>query len=122
LYAQNRSRPDEVFDIVLLTAEPLTLGAESRHELLAAAMAHLLAVATDGGVSEQASGPFEPPEAVPSRVGAFNVATAWKRFRASPLPSGSAGPVRRCGISRCGLEILPGQGDDVLRQGCDSFR
>jgi hypothetical protein len=85
LYAQNRGRSDEVFNITPALAEPLVLQVESRHEWLAAAVAHLLASTTGGGISEQTAGPFGPPELVLPRVRGFDVAAAWKWFRASPF-------------------------------------
>ncbi len=50
LYAQNRGRKDEVFNVNPASDEPLVLKVQSKHEWLAAAVAHLLAEITGGGV------------------------------------------------------------------------
>ena len=87
LYAQNRGCKDEVFDVLPASDEPLVLRVQSEHEWLAAAVAHLLAEVTGGGVSEQATGPFAPAESVLARIGAFDVPAAWERFRSSRYQS-----------------------------------
>ncbi len=84
LYAQNRGRPDEVFNVFPASADPLVLQVQSEKEWLAAVVVHLLAEATGGGVSESDCGPFEPAASVLPRVGGFDVPAAWERFRASP--------------------------------------
>lgn len=85
LYAKNRIRPSELFDVVPTSVDPLVLEVESRQEWLAAAVAYLLAASAGGGVSESAAGPFEPGETLLSRVGELDVATAWERYWASPF-------------------------------------
>ena len=85
LYAQNRGRPDEMFNVFPASAEPLVLQVQSEYDWLAAAVTHLLAEATGGGVSDQAAGPFGPAASMLSRVGGFDVPAAWERFRASPF-------------------------------------
>jgi hypothetical protein len=87
LYAQNRGRKDEVFDVLPEHVEPLVLRVQSEHEWLAASVAHLLAEITGGGVSDQAAGPFVSAESVLARVGAFDVPAAWERFRNSRYQS-----------------------------------
>ena len=91
LYAQNRGRPDEVFNVFPASADPLVLQVQSEHEWLAAAVAHLLAEATEGGVSDSAGGPFEPAASVLLRAGGFDVPAAWERFRASPFQRATLG-------------------------------
>jgi hypothetical protein len=85
LYAQNWGRRDEAFNVFPVSGDPLVLQVQSEREWLAAVVAHLLAEATGGGVSDQAAGPFHPPASVLSRAGGFDVAAAWERFRASPF-------------------------------------
>jgi hypothetical protein len=87
LYAQNRGRKDEVFDVLPAADEPLVLRVQSEHEWLAAAVAHLLAETTGGGVSDQAEGPFGSAESVLPRVGAFDIPSACERFRNSRYQS-----------------------------------
>lgn len=87
LYAQNRGRKDEVFNVLPENIEPLVLRVQSEHEWLAAAVAHLLAEFTGGGVSILPAGPFESAESVLARVGAFDVPAAWERFRNSRYQS-----------------------------------
>lgn len=83
LYAQNRGRRDEVFNVSPASDEPLVLQVRSKHEWLSAAVAHLLAETTGGGVSEQADGPFSSAGSLLGRAGAFDVTAAWERFRTS---------------------------------------
>src|SRR5260370_22714974 len=52
LYAQNRGRPDEVFNVFPASVEPLVLQVQSEQGWLAAVVAHLLAETTGGGVSD----------------------------------------------------------------------
>src|SRR5690349_11696138 len=58
LYAQNRSRPDETFDINPVVDVPLVLEVESKHEWLAAAVAYLLAYTTEGAIADLPTGPY----------------------------------------------------------------
>src|SRR5690242_3299728 len=81
LYAQNRGRKDEVFNVSPASDEPLVLQVRSEYEWLASAVAHLLAKTTGGGVSDQAAGPFISADSVLARLGAFDVQAAWERFR-----------------------------------------
>jgi hypothetical protein len=90
LYAQNHSRPDEVFDVVAASTEPLMLAVDSPIEWLAAAVAHLLAEVSGGSVSSEPGGPFAPPGSVLSRVGAFDVQAAWARYWVSPFQQATA--------------------------------
>jgi hypothetical protein len=83
LYAQNRDRPDEVFNVFPTSAKPLVLQVQSEKEWLAAAVAHLLAETTAGGVSDRAAGPFGPAEGILSRAGGFDMPAVWERFHTS---------------------------------------
>lgn len=89
LYAQNRHRRGDVFDVSPASDEPLVLEVRSEHEWLAAAVAHLLSKTTGGGVSAQTDGPFASPGSVLGRVGAFDIPAAWERFRTSRYHSAS---------------------------------
>jgi hypothetical protein len=84
LYAQNRSRPDEIFYVSPATTEPLVLEVKSELGWLAAVVAILLTETTGGDLSNQICGPFFPSETLKSLIGSFNLAEAWKQFHASP--------------------------------------
>jgi hypothetical protein len=90
LYAQNRSRPSEVFDVTAACEDPLILEVESPVEWLAAAVAHLLAEATAGRVSTDPSGPFTLANTLRSRVDDFDVEAAWSRYKGSPFQRATA--------------------------------
>jgi hypothetical protein len=83
LYAQNRDRPDEVFNVFPASDDPLVLQVQSEKEWLAVAVAHLLAETTAGGVSDHTTGPFGPAEAILARAGGFDTLAAWERFQTS---------------------------------------
>ena len=90
LYAWNRSRPGEVFDVTVARETPLILEVDSPIEWLAVAVAYLLAVASAGIVSTDPNGPFTSASALQSRVGEFDVDAAWLRYRLSPFQRSSA--------------------------------
>jgi hypothetical protein len=90
LYAQNRSRPGEVFDVIEAGKNPLVLAVESPIEWLAAAVAHLLAESSAGSVSNNPVGPFTPANSALAYVGDFDVKGAWSRYRVSPFQRSSA--------------------------------
>jgi hypothetical protein len=81
LYAQNRGRPDEVFNVYPASVEPLVLLVQSEQEWLAVVVAHLLAETTGGGVSDQAAGPFGPSEVVLPQADGFDMKAAWEQFQ-----------------------------------------
>jgi len=85
LYAQNRSKLSEEFDISPVGQDSLLLEVESRQEWLAAVVAYMLAVVTKGEVSGKPDGPFGSPEDLLFFVGDFHRAAAWDRFKASPF-------------------------------------
>ena len=90
LYAQNRSRPSEVFDVTTALEDPLTLEVESPAEWLAAAVAHLLAVASAGRVSADLNGPFGLASTIRPRVNDFDMDAAWSRYAGSPFQRSTA--------------------------------
>jgi hypothetical protein len=89
LYAQNRCRPDEVFDVVAASDDPLILQVDSPLEWLRTAVAYLRAEASAGSVSSNLSGPFTPPRAALVRLATFDVQAAWQRYWGSPFQRSS---------------------------------
>jgi hypothetical protein len=85
LYAQNRSRPEETFDVIPACEAPLILEVRSPIEWLAAAVAHLLAVETAGRVATDPRGPFTLASTLRCRAGDFDMEAAWSRYWASPF-------------------------------------
>lgn len=85
LYAQNRARPTELFEVYPTSEEPLVMTVESEHEWLAAAVALLLTESTGGSVSTEFAGKFGASESLYPWLGGFDVPAAWDRFRASPF-------------------------------------
>jgi hypothetical protein len=90
LYAQNRSRSDEVFNVIEFGKDPLVLTVESPTEWLAAAVANLLAESSGGSVSNDPVGPFTPAKSALAYVGDFDVKGAWSRYQESPFQRSSA--------------------------------
>ena len=90
LYAQNRCRPGEVFDVVAASDDPLVLQVDSPLEWLAAAVAYLLAEASAGSVASDLNGPFVTASAALVRPTTFDVQAAWTRYWGSPFQSSSA--------------------------------
>jgi hypothetical protein len=90
LYAQDRSRPEETFDVTPASEAPLVLEVKSPAEWLAAAVAHLLAAETAGRVATDPRGPFTPASTLRSRAGDFDLEAAWSRYRASPFQRATA--------------------------------
>jgi hypothetical protein len=85
LRARNRARPDEEFDVLAVATEPLVLEVKSKHEWLAAVVAYLLIETTDGGISEQPTGPFVSAATLLPRAGDFDIQAAWNRYHESPF-------------------------------------
>jgi len=90
LYAQNRTRPGEVFDVVAANVDPVVLEVASPLEWLAAAVAYLLAETTAGSVASDPSGPFTPAASALPRATDFDVRAAWARYRDSPFRRSTA--------------------------------
>ncbi|WP_406698858.1 hypothetical protein V5E97_08230 [Singulisphaera sp. Ch08] len=90
LYAQNRSRPEETFDVIAACEAPLVLEVKSPVEWLAAAVAHLLAVETAGRVATDPHGPFTLASTLRPRLGDFDVEAAWSRYWGSPFQRATA--------------------------------
>jgi len=79
LTLDSRELKDERVDVDPIREEPLTLKVESTRELLAARVAHYLAVTTEGAVSEEVDGEYVGAVAFRDRLCDFDVASAMRR-------------------------------------------
>ncbi len=77
LYAQNRSRPEETFDVIPACEAPLTLEVRSPIQWLAAAVVYLLAAETAGRVATDPRKPFTLASTLRCRTGNFDMEAAW---------------------------------------------
>ncbi|SIN80187.1 hypothetical protein SAMN05444166_0945 [Singulisphaera sp. GP187] len=90
LYAQKRSRPDEVFDVSPVGEHPLVLKVESSAEWLAAVVASMLAESSAGSVSDDPCGPFNAAKLLLDRMDGFDIGVAWARYWGSPFQKATA--------------------------------
>jgi hypothetical protein len=85
-----RDTPGERFDIVAYQNEPLVLKVMAANPALAAQVAYFLGHATDGAVAQHPDGPYLPPSAILSQLGAdFDIAAAFERVEQSPFTRSS---------------------------------
>jgi hypothetical protein len=79
LYGANRGRPQEIFDVEPIAAQPLTLRVTSELSEIAARVAYFLAVETESLVAAGKAGPWQDPSWLADKVGAFDLAEATER-------------------------------------------
>lgn len=79
LYAAHRERPQEVFDVEPVAAQPLVLRIGSKLSELAARVAYFLAIETKSLVASNQTGPWHDPSWLTAKVGAFSLTEATER-------------------------------------------